>query len=187
MKLKAYDGHGEDEILALDERGNAAYVPTDLAGYFERPKETRTWQHQVQTSFHPSRAGHNDPLSVMLVLDTLMRIRPSDMIRAKYLVGLLRQLHPHLIWNTVTVGHILGELSELAEEAFEDTERRPLIQKRDFQSNFWQITVTADAWKWFSSLRTLIGKLNADSLARELRGEDVRRDTSVWSQIEWRA
>ena len=171
----------EEGILAYDHYAMKTYVVAELAPHVTVPPKTRTkWAKQVDNLFHPVPNGFNDPISTLNVLDAVMRLRPTDKIRAKFLVTLLQQTRGHIIWDAVTVGRILGEITMLAYDAFPEKER-PISSKRDYIGTFWQIRHTATAHAWLSSLRNHIGAVADETFKREMAGEAVKRGDSVWA------
>jgi hypothetical protein len=173
----------ESGVLTLDHNGKSDYLPEALRGYIEAPKQRRKWQRQVKTLYYPTPCGYNDPLSVVCVVDFLMRVNPAETIRAKYVCDLLTVLNPQLVWNAVTVGQILAEISLLATESFRDPDQRALVRTRDWQGNRWHINATASAWKWLTLLRDHAGKLAETQIKAVAEGKEVRRNGSVWVDL----
>lgn len=60
--------------------------------------------------------GRNDPASIALVLDCLLRLSPGPNITSAMLVGFLQDQYAQIDWDAVTVGRILGQLVDAAHD-----------------------------------------------------------------------
>jgi len=179
MPSKVLDGGIPD----FDDRAKKEYVPTELKGYLSASKNRHLFARQNTNVFYPSPAGYNDPLTHMCVIDVVMRLKPSDVIRAKYLWKLLQHTHPQVQWNSVVTGVALSEIATICEENFREKSLRPLISTRDFAGLKFKLQPTSEGWKWLETMR-LFAAERAIEVQKEMRdGKMVRRQSSVWSDL----
>lgn len=139
-------------VLSLDEDGAGLYAPTELRGYFRvDARHRRRLFRMADRAAYVHQNGHNDPLSVALVIDTIMRMKPSEEMRARFFTALLTQVHPRVRWDAITVGKILGEISEMASQRFGRNEAI-VKQRRDRYGFWWTLKPTHDTWAWLLML-----------------------------------
>jgi hypothetical protein len=122
------------------------------------------------------------------VLDAVQRHSPAFYIRAKYMSIFLNSSQDALFWSPVTVGRIIGELAELAEDAFgKDNPLIPITQEKDYKGQYWLINSSVDAYKWFWQLRQELNKLVETMMANEKQGLYASKAESVWNTLNTEA
>lgn len=163
------------------------YVPKALRGVlrFDR-KRRESWAAQRETSCYPSKNGYGDPLSVMLVLDTLMRMSPKQVIRSGALTKHLNETCRQVFWDSVTVGRILGDLAEAAREYQRQT-ASPLCfveARRDWLGNLCVIWDSPEAYTWLGTVRDHIAGKAHEAVNNARAGiEPHPRSYSVWATV----
>lgn len=84
-----------------------------------RASDTQRWKRATkgaQALRHPRGAYHADPVSVMCVVEMLMRIDIHSYIIAKDLAQLLNEDYKDFIWAPLNVGKMLGHIFDAVEK-----------------------------------------------------------------------
>jgi hypothetical protein len=140
----------------LELEPDAGYIPRSLRSTIAIPETTREkWHREVKALFRPSRNGYNDTLSHLFLIDTLMRLKPDQIIRAAKLRDLLTETRPQMLWDSVTVGRILTELADLAAERTKKGSVPVLSQGKDRNGTYFTLTHGTDTYQWLASLRDI--------------------------------
>ena len=170
---------GQDELEVEPDSG---YIPRSLRPQVAIPKTTRErWHDEVKNLFRPSRNGYNDSLSHLLLIDTLMRLKPDQIIRAGKLRDLLAKNSPQLIWDSVTVGRMLTELSDIAGEDAKKGQKPHITQARDRYGAYFLISYGPDTYQWLADLRTVAANHFQDELEYLQKGlQPATRAFSVY-------
>jgi hypothetical protein len=177
----------DSEVLSLDKRGRTAYVPEALRGYLTEFKNRHKYKRQSSTVFYPSKAGYMDPLTGMCVLDLVMRLDTTDIIRAKYLSKLLQQTHPQVQWNPIVVGQHLADIWRVCDENFSTIpDQCPITTSRDWEGVRYRLNPTTEGWKWLNVMRDYIGDSAVDTAKAIREGKEVRRQGSIWGGLPLR-
>lgn len=145
------------------------------AGHWKRqPKGTLRW---------PSVNGPNDPLSIMLVLDCIMRLETDAYIQAGGLTALLGREYQQVIWDPVNVGKILAGLHDLGMDAA-PRGNGPLGRQSYGGAVMYAMSEDPEAWKYLGAVRQRIGTIT-EGLIRAAHEDQVlpTRDSSVWDEI----
>lgn len=171
--------HGLD---ALELESDSGYIPRSLRDQVAIPKSLREkWHDEVRNLFRPSRNGYNDSLSHLFLIDTLMRLKPDQIIRAGKLRDLLAKERPQVVWDAVTVGRMLNELVDLAEEHAGKRAKPPLTSGRDRYGNYFLLTPGPATYEWLMGLRQVAATSFEEELLYLQKGlEPPTRSFSVF-------
>ncbi len=159
---------------ALAVESDLGYLPRAIRGRLDIPRHRREkWNKEAQHLLHATPNGYNDPLSHLLLLDTLMRLKPDQTIRANTMRDLLNRMRPQLSWDSVTVGRILNELADMSEGRIK--------RRRDRFGTFFLLDPTIETYQWLTTLRDAASTLVAEQQRWHDRGLDgTTRGLSVW-------
>lgn len=177
----------EDRLAMVPYTNSDSLVPPawkDVISIDER--ERLTIDRLISKAHHRIAAGYSDPLSVLQALDCIERASPAFRIRAKYMSIYLNASQTALYWSAVTAGRIIGELTEVAADAF-GKDRTPIIGDTDYKGNYWVIDSSVDTYKWFWQLRKELTELVQKMQENEAQGLYRSADTSVFTQINTEA
>lgn len=167
---------------------NAALVETrpktDPWGLLGLPETAATLSYRARrgmrhglTLRQPTPNGIHDPMSHMLIVETLLNVKPYEQFPTRALVGLLRLQFPWMAWDLVTVGRILGDL----EEALVDVAPgpiQPLHRKRLRDGTYWTMNQTEAGWLVLVGLRRELQKLAELEIEQLQRGQKPDRLSS---------
>lgn len=83
-----------------------------------RWREQAGWARRGRNRFHhlPTKNGRNDPLSVELVFDCLMRLNTDGIVQANNFTRILIDNYDQVLWDPVTVGVILTGLATVTDD-----------------------------------------------------------------------
>ena len=154
-----------------------------MRGAVEIPRHKRDkWTKEAQSLFHPTPNGRNDPLTHMLVVDTLMRLKPDQMIRAGKLRDILAQQRPQISWDAVTVGRVMTELADVDREH----NVTPRIRTgRDAKNTYFVVTNAPDTFAWLATVRQYLSEQVAEEKRQERNGfGKPGRMFSVWDAFK---
>ena len=163
----------------------AAYAPTDLADDIDVSEETRLKWAGHAINLRPVHAGSwNDPITVMLVLDTVLATEQHTIIRSVRLTPMLALTYEYVHFAKQTVGRILNEISEVVATCpVLSDEDIPLRLSRDYAGLLWEWNPTLAGLAALYQMREYI-----DVLAL-LQSKDVdyalHRTPTVWENFEW--
>jgi hypothetical protein len=103
--------------LALTERN--LYGRSSIPGMTGKVGQRRVRkQATLDTQFvYPSKNGVYDPLTFYHVLDVLLQLPTGVTFRTGELVKLLREVKPAFIWDHTTVGRVINDIADTANEA----------------------------------------------------------------------
>lgn len=68
--------------------------------------------------YHKTPASFNDPISVVYVLDALLKVPRGHYVRPSYLVPILTDDHPQMYWSANVVGRILAGIHVVCDEEY---------------------------------------------------------------------
>ena len=180
------------------------YVPADLAvspgvdKVFD-PIITNIWRRQVgrypnqpKGKFvRPSPARDTDPVTVMCVIDCLMRVNPDAYINAGTLTNLLATEfagYKHIIWNPTVVGRILSSIQFLAEDVkLPNPGQAPMISRSTYGGQrYYVIQPDLHTRQWLGALRDHFGRFSHRIIAKEIQSQKPVHllDVDVWVGID---
>lgn len=150
---------------------------------------TKTWIRQRPALAHPQRNSHNDPVTVALLLDGMLRLEHDHVLRAKPLADLLNEQYPQLLWDAVTVGKILASLSEAAKASGAPETELPLERGVTSGAAFFAFRPSVLNWRWLASLRHAMGRKAEEVIQTERKlGKAIARPDFPWdafAEVEW--
>ncbi len=159
------------------------YLTDDMATRIElEPRTTGHWRVTAHGSLrHPTPNGVNDPLSILAVLDLLQSVRPPLNFTTPTAVEWLEAFYKHIIWDAVTVGRILGEISDLASE--HDPELPAIARSRSARGARWTVhTDNRRQWRWLHDARVWMQDFAEKVVEDETNLRATRgRGFSAWS------
>ena len=159
------------------------YAPPALFPDIDVSEETRIkWTHQTKNLHPRQRSPYNDPIVVMLVLDTIISTEPMTMIRSKRITPVLNVNYPRIDWKTQNVGRIINEITETVASCPGITAlSTPLRLGRDWAGLHWTYDPNLAALAALYQMREYIGTLAI------LESHDVnyKRPKSVWETLKW--
>jgi hypothetical protein len=171
-------------------------TPGDRSRYFSREKlgtnrlfteyQIKKWSGQARNLRHAQAAGRQDPLSIMLVLDLLLRIEPEYEIRARDVTDLLSVEHPDIWWDSVTTGRILTKLKEVIDQyCTAEAGRRPLEMETDRDGAYYVMVPSISNWIMLGEMRERMGTL-AEQVIENENAEHARhpRPDFPWEAFE---
>lgn len=133
------------------------------------PKTAATFRKERESLFRASPSNFTDPLSVMLTVDAILRIRPDSRIRASELTNTLRDLYPQILWDPYTVGRILTNIAEAATGCGAPADQLPVASYRSGGLATYVVNATLKNWRWLALVRHNLGQLASTSLEEERR------------------
>lgn len=165
---------------------NGVYAPE-----FDNPLcdkwKRQGWRYERQPKiglFYPSPNGFNDPLSVALVVDFLMRIEPNYMMTSSLLADGLREQFPHIAWDSVTVGRIMmGLVEEAAQTSRPNHQKPPLEESRYTNGRVFRINPSPGNHYWLAQLREYFGNLAIEHVEQARVGEKPDRTGQIWADV----
>lgn len=166
--------HLADAAPRLTVDGGTAYHPFRMdapEGLTER--RTGVLYRQAHTLAHPTPAGYYDPLSIMCVVDLLLRLEHDTIIRARDLAKLLTSEYPHFTWPGIVAGRIMSDLAEAALAT--GMAELPIAHAEDKRGHYFVVSTTPAAWEWLLGVRVAIGTLAEEQVALERTGHGSSR------------
>lgn len=169
--LEITGAHQRDH-LAIE--ADSGYIPRALRADVDIPRNTRTkWHNEARSLTRPTKNGYNDPLTHLLLVDALLRLTPHQLVRAGNLRDLLRVRSPQIMWDSVTIGRILSELTAIGPKHIETG--------RDRFGTYFTINHESATYKWLASLRANLSARMAEEIDIISKGnEPPARTFSVW-------
>lgn len=167
----------QQELELLQIETDAAYVPRQFRSHINLNKQTRDrWTKETQLSY-PAPNGYNDPLSNLLIIDTLLHLVPGQIVRAKSMKELLQRTRKQITWDAVTIGRAL---SALADESREEGHRH-FRQGKDRHGNFFVLDTMPEAYQWLHEQRDYLSVVVKNEFEIRARGlQPPARCFSVW-------
>ena len=135
---------------------------------------------------HRARSGFNDPMSVALVLDAMINSFPSAYLRATYLTLWLNRNRPDFIWESITIGRIMGEIVDVAAETFAGQEPLPVDRGTDWRGHYVVVDPEGGAVGRLWLMKLMLGLAQKCRRAMEDEADGVikPRSESVWSDVD---
>lgn len=145
------------------------------------------WRYERQPKIgliYPDVNGFNDPLSVALVVDLVMRLEPNKYIPSSVLVSLLSEQFPHILWDAVTVGRIMKALvEEAADRRAPGGAEPPLTEIRFSDGRVFLIHANPGNHYWLAQVREYFGTLAEQYVAAAHKGEKLDRSGQIWADV----
>ncbi len=161
------------------------YLTAEMATRIElEPRTTGHWRNTAHGALrHPTPNGIHDPLSVLAVLDVLQNLKAPVYFTTARLVQELEAFYPHILWDPVTVGRILGEIADEAGQA--DPKLPALKRTRTSKSAYWNLFTECRAqWRWLYDARVWMQAEAERIVAKETKLRAVRaRTLSPWTNL----
>lgn len=165
----------------LSSEGGINYMPDRLEGITLTKVARDYMRNEVQTLVHPTPAGYFDPVTIMSVLDMLLRLEHDTTVRPRDLVPLLQQHYPNLIWKPIVVGRVMSDLCEAASAQANP----PLTKAMSFGGHRYAITVDAESWSWLLKAREGMAQLAKRTIEIErATGEPMKRTSFPFEALE---
>lgn len=147
--------------------------------------QARKWRNQVAHSTNlgePVKNGENHALSVMCVLDLLLRLHHNEYIYAAGIYEHLERDYGHLvIWDNITIGRILTGIATLCADKDQPamefgTHRgaRVYVVREDY----------LDGWRYLGALREKAAQVQLNLLKLARHGEVLPRPETFWNEME---
>lgn len=133
----------------------------------------------------PMPNGFNDPISIALVVDLLLRIEYGTFLNSALLSEMLQREFPHIIWDPVTVGRIM---KALVEESFDrrppNGGQPPIEEIRLSDGRVYMLHLDNPYHHaWLAKVREHFGKLAEAAVKAANEGERPVRDGQVWADV----
>lgn len=176
--------HGEYVSDLLPGDPKEVFHPTIITRW--RRQAGRLTNSARGTLIRPQPARDTDPMTIMLVLDGLLRTNPDAYINAGNLTQHFvdARQYPQVIWNHIVVGRLLSCFHDVAAEIPAPNGGAPMISRVRYgsQKNYI-IQPDIHTWHWLGCLRDHFGQLNAATIRRELDEQQPIELTydEVWS------
>jgi hypothetical protein len=152
----------------LSEGEGLGHNPTSLKVRIINAATSKIWNRQAGETW-PTKSGYFDPLSLMLVVEMLMRTEGDTYIVARDLTRMLENAFPQQTWRAVVVGRILSDLAEAANAT--DATPRPIEKTAGQGGHDYLLNVNPENWRWLGDVREVAGRLFERAL------DDARRGT----------
>lgn len=104
--------------------------------------------------FPTSAVYENDPVAVLHVIDTLMRLQ-DDTFASDALADSLLKSCPFYRWTPYNVGRIVGAIYQISAENGETV----LARKKDRWGSYYETTVNAETWGYLARLRDQVSAI----------------------------
>lgn len=117
-----------------------------------------------------------DPMSLMLVVDALLRIDTSIELRAKYLVEYMDAHYNQIQWDHINLGKILAALADDMNDVLPNTSF--LRPSRDENGWFYLLSVTPESIELLFRLRDDLQKLTLSRLQEPVGYRRAKLDRS---------
>lgn len=153
-------------------------TPGNRARYFSREKlktdklfgtkQVQRWANQANTMRHAQPAGRQDPLSIMLVIDLLMRLEPETEVRARDLAEILNEEYKDIWWDAITTGRIMTNLMTIVEQyCTAPVGQRVLECEKDRDGFYYLLIPSVPNWIFLGEMRERIGVLAREVIQEE--------------------
>ena len=163
------------------------------------PRVTTEWRRQAgrfpnqpkQKLARPDPARDTDPLTIMLLLDGLLRTNPDAYINAGNLSMHLatdEAQYSQILWNPTVVGRLLSNIHVVAQEVAPPNGGAPLIDRSTYggQKNY-VIQPDIHTWHWLGCLREYYGQLTKQTIAEELLNQapKILTNDDIWAHFHF--
>lgn len=155
--------------------------------------QTDIWRRQVgrfknqPTTFlyHPSRNGWNDPLTIMVIVDCLLRLNPRRYVSAAQLTAILQDHYKMISWDQHTVGKVLSDLHSWAQMAERPKGRMAPIERVTWNgSRQYVLDHSLAGWDWLGQAREYLGQAATKLIAIEHHNQIILpRSDEVWDGL----
>jgi hypothetical protein len=152
---------GQEDIVPSGDR----WLKSLLAAPLGVRQETR-WESSTHWVYR-SVNGQYDPLTYLHILDAVANLDPSIELRAKKLAEWLNGTVTGFIWDPVTVGKVLSDLSD----AFTDVlgAGNGLLERgKDYRGHFFYVHHTPEVANLYSAVREDLMRLVQDEMAQRV-------------------
>lgn len=85
---------------------------TEITGQTVATRNLRRYKHNRKALFHRVKNGIYDPITFYHIVDALMQLKAWTPFRANEFVATLGLRAPNIVWDSVSVGRILNDISE---------------------------------------------------------------------------
>lgn len=132
---------------------------------------------------YPQTNGRNDPLTIMLVLDCLMRLETDSYITANPLTAMLWQEYPQMTWDAVTVGYILSKLAETTEDLPEAGHMPPFAKV--IYAGVAQYAIADDGLsrRWMGRARDLVADKAKEAIQLATERQPIPKTDVIFDDI----
>jgi hypothetical protein len=127
-------------------------------------------------------AGWYDPVSIMCVLDLVLRLENDEPFRPQGFVRHLSQEYTQFSWAPITAGRILSDLAEAALAV--DPENPPIAKQLTHGGHRYWVNVSPVNWQWLIDARLALGKLAEQTVALEQAGHTIPRGTFPFEVLD---
>ena len=156
-------------------------------------KITQRWRRQAGRLpnsakghlIRPQPARDTDPVTIMLLLDGILRTNPDAKINSGNLTQHFtnRDEYQQIIWNPIVVGRLLSCIFDLSEGIPLPNGGPKMIGKSNNAGQLnYSISDDIHTWHWLGYLREHFGQLAEDTIAREIAEREPVKLTydEVW-------
>lgn len=140
----------------------------------------------LKTVRHRTRAGYNDPMSVLMVVDAMLHSFPRAYLRSLQMSLWLNRNRHDFIWEPVTIGRIMAEIVDLAIDTFGDRAQYPVDRGVDWRGHYVVIDPQGghEGRLWLMRLRNRLTVKVEALMEAEDEGESLPRFDSVWTDVD---
>jgi len=131
------------------------------------PAAAKDFRAQRASIVRSAKCRPGDPVSVLFVLDLVLRAHPDTRIRAKELVNLLRMYYPQVLWDVRTVGRILAGLVEAASGCGAPERDLPIKSYVSGGTAGYVVSTRLESWRWLISARHALGNIAEQMVEQE--------------------
>ena len=162
-------------ITAPDPRGIRSINGTaDLTS----DRKERAWTKARLRYIHRAKNGINDPYTFFHLVDELTNVAPDKQFTAASLAEHLNRERPHIAWDPITVGRVLGDLIESWEEANPGRVNQPIDSKRSWHGAAYWMTSYEPARAVLFALLQDLTTIGEDVYNTEMIGSRAERRVS---------
>lgn len=185
--------HSRYKPLAFSEYAED-YAPAALQMTPEFPRifpkaTTERWRRQMGRFTNQPRGplqyaspnGHFDPLSIAAAIDCILRLEIGPYINAGNLAYELNRSYEQILWDPVTVGRILSDISGFAQELKMPSPQheRPLYTRKHGGIRNYVIHNDPNGWQWLGLVREFMGR----AAERYVRENIRTRNVDLWTPV----
>lgn len=167
------------------------YLPAKLYLAGEKPfplSQRQKWRQQAGWSkkgrpayiHKPSPNGRQDPLSICLVFDCLMRLETDGILQANLMGRILADNYPQVTWDSVTVGYILSSIADVVADR---TSPPPLIRDRSGGLSYYIIADTIEARRWMGVARDFLGEAALNDVDAVRNGQENPLRLTIYEDL----
>ena len=152
------------------------YCRTAVQGINHKITERRLRQlEQRQKKIaHRAKNGINDPISFYQLLDAVLNIPVGEEFSAKSLAEHLNVVRPRLVWDPVTVGRILNDITESLAE-INGPAHAGIFTSRDWSGRYYQTVNDTEGWIAMMNLLDDLYPLAEQAMEDEASGHYPKR------------